>query len=76
MLTTVKEAFYGSDTVEFTVEAGRPDSMSAEKIKTMVEMHVTRVSVNPQTMQQRTLKRIGRNHSPEAIVTMFAWANY
>ena len=71
MLTTVKEAFYGSDTVEFTVEAGRPDSMSAEKIKTMVEMHVTRVSVNPQTMQQRTLKRIGRNHSPEAIVTMF-----
>lgn len=71
MLTTVREAFYGPYTVEFTVEAGRPDSMSADKIRTMVDMQVTRVSVNPQTMQQRTLKRIGRNHTPEAIVTMF-----
>ncbi len=71
MLIAVKEAFYGPHTVEFTVEAGRPDSMSPEKIQTMVDMQVTRVSVNPQTMQQKTLKRIGRNHTPEAIVTMF-----
>ncbi|WP_297568688.1 coproporphyrinogen dehydrogenase HemZ [uncultured Anaerovibrio sp.] len=71
MLTNVWSAFYGADTVEFTVEAGRPDSMSEDKIRTMVDMHVTRVSVNPQTMQQRTLRRIGRNHTPEAIVDMF-----
>ena len=71
MLTNVWSAFYGADTVEFTVEAGRPDSMSEDKIRTMVDMNVTRVSVNPQTMQQRTLRRIGRNHTPEAIVDMF-----
>ena len=71
MLTNVWSAFYGADTVEFTVEAGRPDSMSEDKIRTMVDMHVTRVSVNPQTMQQRTLRRIGRNHTPEAIIEMF-----
>ncbi|MBR2143744.1 coproporphyrinogen dehydrogenase HemZ [Anaerovibrio sp.] len=71
MLTNVWSAFYGADTVEFTVEAGRPDSMSEDKIRTMVDMNVTRVSVNPQTMQQRTLKRIGRNHTPEAIIEMF-----
>lgn len=71
MLTNVWSAFYGADTVEFTVEAGRPDSMSEDKIRTMVDMNVTRVSVNPQTMQQKTLRRIGRNHTPEAIVDMF-----
>ncbi|MCR5177024.1 MAG: coproporphyrinogen dehydrogenase HemZ [Anaerovibrio sp.] len=71
MLTAVRDAFFGEHTVEFTVEAGRPDSMTPDKIRTMVDMKVTRVSANPQTMQQRTLKRIGRNHTPEAIVTMF-----
>jgi oxygen-independent coproporphyrinogen-3 oxidase len=71
MLTAVRDAFFCEHTIEFTVEAGRPDSMSPEKIRTMADMKVTRVSVNPQTMQPRTLKRIGRNHTPEAIVTMF-----
>lgn len=71
MLTQVHDAFWSEDAVEFTVEAGRPDSMSPAKIDTMRLCGVTRVSVNPQTMQQRTLKRIGRNHTPEAIVTMF-----
>ena len=71
MLSAVREAFYCEHTIEFTVEAGRPDSMSPDKIQTMVDMNVTRVSVNPQTMQPRTLKRIGRNHTPEAVVTMF-----
>ncbi len=71
MLHLVYNAFYGPELFEFTVEAGRPDSMSPEKIKTMVDCHVSRVSVNPQTMQLRTLKRIGRNHTPEDVVQMF-----
>lgn len=71
MLHLVYNAFYGPGIVEFTVEAGRPDSMSEAKIRTMLECHVDRVSVNPQTMQQRTLKRIGRNHTPEDVVRMF-----
>ena len=52
------------------MEAGRPDSMSAEKIAAMKEHAVTRVSVNPQSMQETTLERIGRHHSPEDIVCM------
>jgi len=70
MLKMVYNAFYGSHIAEFTVEAGRPDSMSAEKIAAMKEHAVTRVSVNPQSMQEVTLERIGRHHSPEDIVRM------
>lgn len=71
MLHLVRDNFFGGDTVEFTVEAGRPDSMSEEKLRTMVSCGVTRVSCNPQTMQQRTLQRIGRGHTVEAVSEMF-----
>lgn len=71
LLNGVRESFYQPDTIEFTVEAGRPDSMSPQKIKSLVENHVHRVSVNPQTMQARTLKKIGRSHTPEDILKMY-----
>ena len=71
MLTLVHEAFWHAGLAEFTVEAGRPDSMSAAKIATMQQLAVTRVSVNPQTMQQKTLDLIGRRHTPADVVTMF-----
>lgn len=71
MMEMVYNAFYGPETLEFTVEAGRPDSLSAEKIRVMHEHQVTRVSVNPQTMQARTLHLIGRQHTPEAVVEMY-----
>jgi oxygen-independent coproporphyrinogen-3 oxidase len=59
---------------EFTVEAGRPDSINAAKLQIIKQAGATRVSVNPQTMQQRTLDRIGRNHSVEQIFSAFAMA--
>lgn len=71
MLTMVHDAFWHEELAEFTVEAGRPDSMSSAKIATMQRCGVTRVSVNPQTMQQKTLDLIGRRHTPEQVVTMF-----
>ena len=71
MMQMVYNAFYGPQLVEFTVEAGRPDSITPAKIQTMVDCHVSRVSVNPQTMQQRTLKIIGRQHTPEDVVAMY-----
>ena len=71
MLSLVEGAFYGEHTGEFTVEAGRPDTMTPEKALSMKKHRVSRVSVNPQTMQQRTLERIGRAHTPEDIVRMF-----
>ena len=70
MLKMVYNAFYRSSVMEFTVEAGRPDSMNAEKIAAMRKCAVTRVSVNPQSMRTETLVRIGRHHSPEDIVRM------
>lgn len=71
MLEKVTAAFYSESVEEFTVEAGRPDTITAEKISAMKNCHVTRVSVNPQSMQQKTLDRIGRQHSVEEIYTAF-----
>lgn len=71
MLEMVYNAFYGPGLAEFTVEAGRPDSITPGKIEAMQRFRVSRVSVNPQTMQQRTLKLIGRQHTPEAVEEMF-----
>lgn len=48
---------------EFTVEAGRPDCFSAEKLKVMEACGVNRISVNPQTLHDKTLKAIGRSHT-------------
>lgn len=52
MLQMVYNSFYGPQIVEFTVEAGRPDSITPAKIETMKRLQVSRVSVNPQTMQE------------------------
>lgn len=48
---------------EFTVEAGRPDCFSVEKLKVMEACGVNRISVNPQTLHDKTLKAIGRSHT-------------
>jgi len=52
-----------SNPLEFTVEAGRPDAITAKKLAAMREAGVTRVSVNPQTMNDAALRLIGRNHT-------------
>lgn len=52
---------------EFTVEAGRPDTITAEKLKKIKEYGIDRISINPQTMNPDVLKTIGRNHTPEEI---------
>ena len=60
LLDTVGEAFGYEGLAEFTVEAGRPDSITREKLMAIREYPVTRISVNPQTMNQETLEIIGR----------------
>jgi len=70
VLQLVNESF-DIDNAEFTVEAGRPDTITYEKLKTMKMNNVTRISINPQTMNATTLKAIGRNHTPEEIVEKF-----
>lgn len=71
LLELIKNRFYGSYTKEFTVEAGRPDSINNDKISAMCSHNVTRVSVNPQSMQQKTLNRIGRTHTVQDIINVF-----
>lgn len=59
---------------EFTVECGRPDTLTYNKLKTMKDCKVDRISINPQTMNDKTLKLIGRTHSSEDIKEKFNMA--
>ena len=59
---------------EFTVEAGRPDSITAEKLKVMKNAGVGRISINPQTMNQKTLDIIGRRHTVDEVREKFLLA--
>lgn len=63
-----------SHLVEYTVEAGRPDSITAEKLSVMKAHGVTRISVNPQTMNQKTLDLIGRKHTVEDTINAYELA--
>ena len=70
VLQLVNESF-DINSAEFTVEAGRPDTITYEKLNTMRMNNITRISINPQTMNASTLKTIGRNHTPEEVVEKF-----
>lgn len=69
VLAEVKRSLVGPHTVEFTVEGGRPDSLTPEKLEICRKHGVNRLSVNPQSMHQRTLRAIGREHTVEDIYT-------
>lgn len=58
---------------EFTVEAGRPDSVTPDKLSAMMEYGVNRISINPQTMDDGILRRIGRGHSVQDIVDLYSY---
>ena len=67
LLGRLGEAFDLSGAVEYTVEAGRPDTIDAPKLAVLRKNGVDRVSVNPQTMEDAVLAAIGRRHSGEDI---------
>ena len=56
---------------EYTIEAGRPDSITEDKLRVIRKHGVGRISINPQTMQQKTLDVIGRRHTVEDVVRIF-----
>ncbi len=60
--------------IEFTVEAGRPDTITQEKLDVLKKYGVNRISINPQSMNDETLKRIGRSHSVEMIHNAYKMA--
>lgn len=75
IMKSVYEAFIQNNKVkEFTVECGRPDSITFEKLSTMRKYGVHRISINPQTMNEDTLKLIGRNHSVDNVSEKFYMA--
>ena len=74
LLNCIDESFSRKDLLEYTVEAGRPDSITREKLEILMQHQITRISVNPQSMQQKTLDIIGRRHTVEQIKETFAMA--
>ncbi len=71
VLDTVNRSFDLSYLLEFTVEAGRPDTITEEKLTAIKECGVTRISINPQTMNDDVLKIIGRAHTTKQTVDAF-----
>lgn len=74
LLSTLKEYFDTENVKEYTVEAGRPDSITVDKLRVLKKHRVTRISVNPQTMNQKTLEIIGRRHTVEQVAEAFHMA--
>jgi oxygen-independent coproporphyrinogen-3 oxidase len=69
LCTRLAEGFDLSGLREYTVEAGRPDTITEEKLRVLRAHGVTRVSVNPQTMQDPVLEAIGRRHTAADILS-------
>ncbi len=71
LLERIENSFDLRGLKEFTVEAGRPDTLDAEKLNVLLKHGVNRISVNPQSMNEETLKRIGRQHTAEDVRRAF-----
>ena len=65
LLSLIRECF--PNACETTVEAGRPDTLSREKLRAIREAEISRISINPQTMNDRTLQVIGRAHTAQQV---------
>ena len=74
LIRKIKSSFDLSHLLEFTVEAGRPDSITKEKLEVLRSHGISRISINPQTMKQETLEIIGRHHTVEQTVQSFLTA--
>ncbi len=71
LLTAVNTHFDLSDCLEFTVEAGRPDTLDEEKLRLLRQLGADRVSINPQTLEDEVLRACGRPHSARDVLRSF-----
>lgn len=74
LLTHIDTKFNLENLKEFTVEAGRPDTITREKLEVMKAHHIDRISINPQSMKLETLELIGRSHNSQDIIAAFKMA--
>ena len=71
MIRVVKDSFDMSQCEELTVEAGRPDTIDRAKLDALLKSGVSRISINPQTLQDNVLENIGRRHTAQQTVDAF-----
>ena len=64
----------GKQNVEYTIEAGRPDCFDKDKLKLFADYGVSRICVNPQTLNDKTLVKMGRKHTAESVFTAYKMA--
>lgn len=71
LINKINENFNVNDCREFTVEAGRPDTITEDKLLVLKKLGVTRISINPQTLNDNVLELIGRKHTAKQTVDAF-----
>ena len=71
LLDAIYDSFDLSRCLEFTVEGGRPDTLDAEKLRTIFEHGADRMSINPQTMEDHVLRACGRPHKAEDVMRAY-----
>ena len=74
LLDAIRDAFDLSRCIEFTVEGGRPDTLDAEKLRTIRAHGADRMSINPQTMEDHVLRACGRPHKAADVVRSYGEA--
>ncbi len=74
IMKKTSECFDLSAVREYNVEAGRADTITADKLEVIKKMGATRISINPQTLNNDVLREIGRNHTAEQVLDAFALA--
>ena len=73
VLTVIEDNFDLSNCTEYTVEAGRPDTITEEKLNVLKKHNVGRISINPQTFSNSVLDAIGRKHSAELTIDKYKY---
>lgn len=71
LFNTINKYIIPRDIIEFSFEAGRPDTIDIEKLKLFKRNGVTRISINPQIMKDSVLKKLGRKHLTEDVINTF-----
>jgi len=74
LMTAIRDSFDLTRCIEFTVEGGRPDTLSEEKLRVIRENGADRMSINPQTMVDSVLKACGRPHTARDVLGAYTWA--
>ncbi|MBQ0135909.1 MAG: coproporphyrinogen dehydrogenase HemZ [Oscillospiraceae bacterium] len=74
LLKTIRDSFDMSSCEEFTFEAGRPDTITRDKLEACFNASVDRISINPQTMSDEVLKLVGRKHTAQLCVDAYNMA--